>query len=135
MRAGRLGAFRRELGHETQFLGVIRPGEPAGEMSLIAEAPHSADVVALRDSEIIAVPRDTFFEACEADTAKSLIWVMVEVTTAYGTIPFKVSRLAGRIVTVTPEFADVARIAREKSLPVREVLDQARADGRRLLGE
>ncbi|MGH7301771.1 MAG: nickel pincer cofactor biosynthesis protein LarC [Candidatus Rokuibacteriota bacterium] len=59
---------------------------------------------------------------------------MVEVTTAYGTIPFKVSRLAGRIVTVTPEFADVARIAREKSLPVREVLDQARADGRRLLG-
>jgi uncharacterized protein (TIGR00299 family) protein len=59
---------------------------------------------------------------------------MVEVTTAYGTIPFKVSRLAGRIVTVTPEFADVARIAREKSVPVREVLDQARADGRRLLG-
>ncbi|PYN35369.1 MAG: nickel pincer cofactor biosynthesis protein LarC [Candidatus Rokuibacteriota bacterium] len=60
---------------------------------------------------------------------------MVEVTTAYGTIPFKVSRLGGRIVTITPEFADVARIAREKSLPVREVLDQARADGRRLLGQ
>jgi NTE family protein len=74
VRAGRLGAFRREPGHETQFLGVIRPGEPAGEMSLIAEAPHSADVVALRDSEIIAVPRDVFFEACEADTA-----VMIEL--------------------------------------------------------
>jgi NTE family protein len=74
VRAGRLGAFRRELGHETQFLGVIRPGEPAGEMSLIADAPHSADVVALRDSEILAVPRDTFFEACEADTA-----VMIEL--------------------------------------------------------
>jgi pyridinium-3,5-bisthiocarboxylic acid mononucleotide nickel chelatase len=59
---------------------------------------------------------------------------MVEVTTAYGAIPFKVSRLDGRIVTITPEFVDVARIAREKSLPVREVLDQARADGRRLLG-
>ena len=59
---------------------------------------------------------------------------IVQVTTAYGTIPFKVSRLAGRVVTVTPEFADVARIAREKSLPVREVLDQARADGRHLFG-
>jgi uncharacterized protein (TIGR00299 family) protein len=58
---------------------------------------------------------------------------MVTLTTAYGAIPFKVSRLAGRVVTVTPEFAEVARIAREKSLPVREVLDQARADGRRLL--
>ena len=60
---------------------------------------------------------------------------MVTITTAYGTLPFKVSRLGDRIVTVTPEFADVARIAREKSLPVREVLDQARADGRRLLGQ
>jgi NTE family protein len=67
VRAGRLGAFRRDPGGEVQFLGVIRPGEPAGEMSLIANAPHSADVVALRDSEIIAVPRDTFFAACEAD--------------------------------------------------------------------
>ncbi len=67
VRAGRLGAIRREAGHEAQFLGVIRPGEPAGEMSLIAGAPHSADVVALRDSEIIAVPKETFFEACEAE--------------------------------------------------------------------
>jgi uncharacterized protein (TIGR00299 family) protein len=60
---------------------------------------------------------------------------MVTVTTAYGAIACKVSRLAGRVVTVTPEFAEVARIAREKSLPVREVLDQARADARRLLRE
>src|SRR5438309_10955213 len=58
---------------------------------------------------------------------------VVTLATAYGAIPFKVSRLGGRVVTVTPEFADVARIAREKALPVREVLDQARADGRRLL--
>jgi NTE family protein len=67
LRTGRLGAFRREEGHETQFLGVIRPGEPAGEMALVAGAPHSADVVALRDSEIFALPRDVFFDACEAD--------------------------------------------------------------------
>jgi uncharacterized protein (TIGR00299 family) protein len=56
---------------------------------------------------------------------------MVTITTAYGAVSAKVSRLGGRIVTVTPEFAEVARIAREKSLPVREVLDQARADVRR----
>jgi uncharacterized protein (TIGR00299 family) protein len=58
---------------------------------------------------------------------------MVTVTTAYGALPFKVSRLGGRVITVTPEFADVVRLAREKGLPVREVLDQARADGRRAL--
>ena len=58
---------------------------------------------------------------------------MVTLPTTYGAIQFKVSRLGGRVVTVTPEFADVARIARDKALPVREVLDQARAEGRRLL--
>jgi len=59
---------------------------------------------------------------------------MVTLTTAYGALPFKISRLDGRIVTVTPEFADVTRIARDKALPVREVLEQARADARRQIG-
>ena len=69
LRAGRLGAFRREDGQEPQFLGVIRPGEPAGEMALIAGVPHSGHVVALRDSEIFSLPRDVFFQACENDPA------------------------------------------------------------------
>ena len=60
---------------------------------------------------------------------------MVTLATAYGALPFKVSRLEGRVMTITPEFADVVRIAREKSLPVREVLDQARADARRQLSD
>ena len=54
----------------------------------------------------------------------------IAVETRYGPVSFKVSRLEGRIVTVTPEFAEVVRIARERGLAVREVLDQARADGR-----
>jgi uncharacterized protein (DUF111 family) len=37
-------------------------------------------------------------------------------------------------VTATPEFEQVRRIARDKGLAVREVLDEARAAGRRLLG-
>src|SRR5439155_17362020 len=36
---------------------------------------------------------------------------IVTVPTAYGVISCKVSRLDGRIVTITPEFAEVARIA------------------------
>jgi len=59
---------------------------------------------------------------------------MVTIPTAYGALAFKVSRLGGRVVTVTPEFAEVVRLSREKSLAVREVLDQARADARRLFG-
>lgn len=67
VRTGRLGAFRREEGQEPHFLGIIRPGEPAGEMALIAGVTHSADVYALRDSEILAIPKDAFFAACDAD--------------------------------------------------------------------
>lgn len=53
--------------------------------------------------------------------------------TAYGPVAFKLSRFQGRLITVTPEFAEVSRIAKAKGLPVREVLEQARADVRRLL--
>jgi NTE family protein len=63
VRSGRLGVFREDDGMAPQFLGVIKPGEPVGEMALIAGTPHSASVVALRDSEILALPREDFFEA------------------------------------------------------------------------
>ena len=74
VRTGRLGAFRREEGQEPQFLGIIRPGEPAGEMALIAGIPHSADVFALRDSEIFALSKAAFFAACDSDAS-----VMIEL--------------------------------------------------------
>jgi NTE family protein len=67
LRTGRLGAFRQQEGHEIQFLGVIRPGEPAGEMALVAGAPHSATVTALRDSEVLSLGRDDFFDAVAHD--------------------------------------------------------------------
>ena len=67
LRAGRLGAFRRDPGREPQFLGVIRPGEPAGEMALMIGAPHAATITALRDSEVLALDRDDFFRAVETD--------------------------------------------------------------------
>lgn len=63
LRSGRLGVFRSEEGQPPQFMGVIRPGEPVGEMALIAGTVHTSDVVALRDSEILALPREVFFDA------------------------------------------------------------------------
>ncbi len=60
---------------------------------------------------------------------------LVRVDTAVGPVSFKVSRLGDRVVTVTPEFEEVRRIARERGLPLRELLEQLRAEGRRLLGQ
>ncbi|WP_245162361.1 patatin-like phospholipase family protein [Brevundimonas sp. AJA228-03] len=63
VQSGRLGVFRQEEDQPPRFLGVIKPGEPVGEMALIAGTPHTSSVVALRDSEILALPAETFFEA------------------------------------------------------------------------
>jgi len=58
---------------------------------------------------------------------------MTTLQTSLGALAYKVSRLDGRVVTVTPEFDEVRRIARDKGLSVREALDLAKAEGRRLL--
>jgi uncharacterized protein (TIGR00299 family) protein len=60
---------------------------------------------------------------------------LVRLPTSLGPLTFKVSRLQGRPVTVTPEFEEVRRIARARGLPVREVLERARAEGRTLLDD
>jgi NTE family protein len=82
LRSGRLGVFRRDAHQDRppEFVGVIRPGEPAGEMAMMAGTEHTADVVALRDSEVLALPRDAFFEAArkEPDLMVELSRLMIQ---------------------------------------------------------
>jgi pyridinium-3,5-bisthiocarboxylic acid mononucleotide nickel chelatase len=49
----------------------------------------------------------------------------VEVDVDGGVVRVKVSRLHGRVVTATPEFDDVARLAREHGVPEKTVLAEA----------
>tara|TARA_Y100000052_G_scaffold23793_2_gene25738 strand:- start:280 stop:2022 length:1743 start_codon:yes stop_codon:yes gene_type:complete len=58
--SGTLGAFRRAPDGKTEFIGHIRPGEPVGEMAMLAGEPHTNSVLAVRDSEVIKLPRKTF---------------------------------------------------------------------------
>lgn len=82
LRSGRLGVFRRDAdeARPPQFVGVVRPGEPAGEMAMLAGTQHTADLVALRDSEVLALPRDAFFEAArtEPDLMVELSRLMIQ---------------------------------------------------------
>ena len=46
---------------------------------------------------------------------------MVPVSTRYGVIMMKVSKLDGGAVSCTPEYEDCARLAREYNIPLKEV--------------
>lgn len=50
---------------------------------------------------------------------------VVSVETAYGPVRVKVARDGGRVVGAQPEYEDCAQRAREKSVPVREVMTAA----------
>jgi len=50
---------------------------------------------------------------------------VVNVDTAYGLVRVKVARRNGRVLNAAPEYEDCQRIAREKSLPLKEVMAEA----------
>jgi uncharacterized protein (TIGR00299 family) protein len=58
---------------------------------------------------------------------------LVRLPTTFGPVTFKISTLAGRVVTVTPEFEEVRRIADAQGRPVREVLEAVRQEGLRAI--
>jgi hypothetical protein len=58
---------------------------------------------------------------------------LVRLSTTLGPVTFKISTLGGRVVTVTPEFEEVRRIADAQGRPVREVLEAVRLEGLRAI--
>jgi pyridinium-3,5-bisthiocarboxylic acid mononucleotide nickel chelatase len=49
----------------------------------------------------------------------------VEVTTDYGKIKIKVSRMGGEVVNFTPEYEECARLARENNVPLKKIQTMA----------
>src|SRR5215470_16677952 len=58
---GSLGVFVKDARGERRLVAHIPAGETVGEMSLISgKGGHSADIVALRDSELLRIPPQGF---------------------------------------------------------------------------
>jgi uncharacterized protein (TIGR00299 family) protein len=57
---------------------------------------------------------------------------VVKVETAYGAVQVKLARLDGKEVNAAPEFEDCKRLAEEKSVPLKEVMQAAQAAYRKL---
>jgi len=49
----------------------------------------------------------------------------VTVETPYGPVRMKLARLDGRVLNAAPEYDDCQRLAREKSVPLKQVLADA----------
>lgn len=57
--SGRL-IVTRKTDEGDDVVGYVRAGEPVGEMALMADEPHSASVLALRDTEVLRLGRKAF---------------------------------------------------------------------------
>ena len=57
---GRLAAVRTGSDGHPRSVGAIAPGECAGEIGLITRQPRSATVFAMRDCDLLRLPRDAF---------------------------------------------------------------------------
>ncbi len=114
VRSGRLGVFRKVEGADTEFVGVVRGGEPVGEMSLLAGTPHTSTVVALRDAEILALPRDDFLKAAQTHP---------EVMTELARLMIQRTRDKGRAAADPSVFGFVSLRGR----PIRAFVDRVAA--------
>ena len=51
---------------------------------------------------------------------------MRQVATRFGEIPVKVLSRGGRVISVSPEYEECRRIAKERQVPLKEVYDEAK---------
>jgi len=55
-----------------------------------------------------------------------------EIETIYGLIRVKVARRADMVLNVTPEYEDCKRVARERHIPLKKVMDQVKSEALRV---
>jgi uncharacterized protein (TIGR00299 family) protein len=99
---------------------LMKKGRPAHTLSVLAPADRAP---ALRELVPTLVPTLGWRESRVVKTALDRTWREVECCGAG--VRIKLGVREGRIVTATPEFDDVARLAAELGSPVRSVLDAA----------
>ncbi len=99
---------------------LMKKGRPAHTLSVLCP-PDLADALA----ELVLTHTTSIGLRRQRLDKLVLDREIVEVDVEGATVHVKLARLGGRVVTATPEFDDVARIARERGVPEKVVLAAA----------
>ncbi len=94
----------------------MKKNRPGTLMTIVArpEQRESLTGLVFRESTTIGVRFQEMSRDC-------LDREMVTVATAVGPVRFKIARRNGEIVNVQPEFDDLAKLAAERSIPIKEI--------------
>ncbi len=94
----------------------MKKNRPGTLMTIVARPEHREKLtdIVFRESTTIGVRYQEMSRDC-------LDREMVTVETAVGAVRFKVARRNGQIVNAQPEFDDLATLAAERSIPIKEI--------------
>jgi pyridinium-3,5-bisthiocarboxylic acid mononucleotide nickel chelatase len=113
-----------EQGAQDAFLTpiIMKKGRPAVLVSVLCDAAKSDTLLdtLFRETTSIGV-------RIREVGRKKLDREVREVETSYGKVRVKVSMRGNEILTVTPEYEDCRKLAEEKQVPLKTVMDEAKA--------
>jgi pyridinium-3,5-bisthiocarboxylic acid mononucleotide nickel chelatase len=108
---------------------LMKKGRPAVTVSVLC----SREIVDIMRSILFRETGTLGVRASEVSKT-ALDRESLKVETTHGTVAVKVGMFEGRAITVSPEYEDCARLARESGVAVRDVYDEAAGLARRELG-
>ena len=109
---------------------VMKKGRPAVTISVLA-SPQRQEAV----RQVLFRETGTLGIRTSAVDKRTLEREWIEVTTRHGIVRVKIGLMAGKPVTVAPEFEDCARVARDAGIPARDVYEEATRLAREALDE
>jgi pyridinium-3,5-bisthiocarboxylic acid mononucleotide nickel chelatase len=101
---------------------IMKKGRPAVLLSVLVDKARADAVLdtLFRETTSIGV-------RIQEVGRKKLSREIREVDTVYGKIRMKISRRGNEILTITPEYEDCRRIAEEKRIPLKQVMEEAKS--------
>ena len=109
---------------------VMKKGRPAVTISVLASSQRQEAIrqVLFRETGTLGIRMSSVDK-------RMLEREWIEVTTRHGIVRVKIGLMAGKAVTVAPEFEDCAQIARDAGIPARDVFEEATRLAREALDE